>query len=409
MPGRDVVFLLAPSIYLLVLPLAHTTALRSVSFAVSALLLVWTWRAYPATSIPMKAAFAAWFVAGLFSLFWAVRPDFSLGEVKDEILYGFLVFLIFFKATRSHYQLRLWQLVLSASGLLAGLVALVHFLRRLPPYDVGMLYGGALSYAGYMATILPTFAAITILNSGKRRIGMLCLMLFLLIMAFFTTNRGIWLYLLVELVVFAILYLMRVDMQRHARRVAAAIFAMAIIVTVGTLLWAAKSRLGMTGGPAEIIAETANADLRPHLWKDSVMWIMQRPFTGAGFGTMVLGTELQAQQQNLHHTHAHNILLNYALQLGLLGPLVVIFLFYSVGREFWKLVQSEDRELQILGIAGISMVSGVLTAGMIEDLFGRHLGWLFWALAGMTMGYARNQPRDGNRATSVQLRTHAQQ
>lgn len=403
--GHEVVFLLAPSIYLLVLPLAHTTALRSVSFAVSALLLLWTWRTYPAPFIPLKTPFAAWFIAGLLSLVSAVRPEFSIGEIKDEIIYGFLVFLIFFKATRSHRQLRIWLLVLCASSFLAGIFALVHFLRRFPPYEVGMLYGGALSYAGYMATILPTFAAITILTSGKRRAGMLCLILFLLIIAFFTTNRGVWLYVLIELVVFATFYVVYVDMQRQARKVAAAIFAVAIMATVGALLWAAKNRLGLTGGPAEIIAGTVNADLRPLLWKDSVMWIIQRPFTGAGFGTMVLGTELQAQQQNLHHTHAHNILLNYALQLGLLGPFVVIFLFYAVGREFWKLIQSSDRELLILGIAGISMVSGVLAAGMIEDLFGRHLGWLFWALVGMTLGYASNKFRDGNGAASLKLRT----
>ncbi len=105
---------------------------------------------------------------------------------------------------------------------------------------------------------------------------------------------------------------------------------------------------------------------------------------------MVLGKELQEQQQNLTHTHAHNIILNYALQLGLLGPLVLAFIFYSVTREFWKLTQISSREFRILGIAGLAMISGVLAAGMIEDLFNRHLAWLFWSLVGMTLGYATN-------------------
>jgi O-antigen ligase len=231
------------------------------------------------------------------------------------------------------------------------------------------------------------------LQRGYRRIGMLCIILFLLVVAYGTTNRGVWLYLLIELAVFGGLYLFRVDLKPKTKKKVIAIIAVSMVVSTGTLLLAAKSRLGLVGGPTEIITGTAQADPRPQLWNDSATLILQRPYTGAGFGTMVLGREMQQQQQNINHTHAHNIFLNYALQLGFLGPFVLIFIFYSAGREFWKLVKSTEKALQMLGIAGLAMVSGVLAAGMIEDLFGRHLGWLFWALTGMILGYSTHAAR----------------
>jgi O-antigen ligase len=386
---RESLLLLAPAIYLFVLPLVHVTAFRSIAFWISVLFLLWTLRAQATPPFPLKAAFAVWLSVALLTLIWAVHPEFSIGEIKSEIVYGFLAFLIFFKATRSSRELRFWGFVLSVSALAIGVIALIHFLRGLDPYPAGKFYGGALSYAGYVITVLPMLVAITILRSGRRRIGMLCLVLFLLLIAFGTTNRGVWLYLLVELAVFGSLYLIRVDLHPKAKKAAIAIVVASTIVSTGTLFFAAKSRLGLVGGPTKIITGTAKADLRPQLWIDSIAWIRQRPFTGAGFGTMVLGRELQEQQKVQNHTHAHNIILNYALQLGLLGPFVLAFLFYSVVREFWKLIKSSDKELQTFGIAGIAIVSGILASGMVEDLFARQVGWLFWSLVGMTLGYAR--------------------
>jgi O-antigen ligase len=388
---REYLLLLAPAVYLFVLPLAHTTALRSVAFGISALLLLATWRRFPAASIPLKAPFTAWLILAMVSLIWAVRPEYSINEIRNEILQGFVTFLIYFKATRSSRELRFWMFVIFASALATGLTGLIHLLHELDPYAVGTLYAGALSYAGYVTTVVPILAAIAILCSVNARAGVLFLILFLLLIAGWTTNRGIWVYLLTELVVFGSLYLMRVALQGKARTAAIAIVVGSIIVSTGALFFAAKGRLGGAGGPTEIIIGTAKADRRPQLWNDSIARIRERPFTGVGFGRMVLSKEMQEQQQDIHHTHAHNILLNYAIQLGLLGPVVLIFIFCSVAKEFWKLLGSPVKKLRTLGIAGIAVVTGIFAEGIIEDMFIRHIAWLFWALVGMILGYAMNK------------------
>ncbi len=382
--------LLAPAVFLFVLPLAHVTALRSIAFAVSVAWLLWTWRVYPTPGIPLKTPFAAWLVLALLSLIWAIHPAYSLGEIKAEILYGFLSFLIFFKATRSRREIDLWFCTIAASALVVGSFAAMDFLRGLNPYDVGM-HGGTLYYAGYLNTVFPVLAAVVLLRAGWFRVFSICLGAFLLFTAFGSTSRAVWLGFLVELAVFGALYVGYMGFRPVVKTIVIATSLSSLVALSAGLLYVTKEKLSLSGGPAAIIAQAVKLDHRPKLWADSIMFIKERPMTGAGFGRMVLGEELVAQQQDRNHSHAHNIFLNYALQLGVLGPFVILLLFFATTREFWRLIKSADRELKVLGIAGVSMVGGVLSQGMVEDIFVRHLAWLFWALVGMTLGYAMNR------------------
>src|SRR5882672_560614 len=143
---RESLLLLAPAIYLFVLPLAHTTALRSIAFVVSVLLLLWTWRAYATPLIPLKAAFSAWLAIALLSLIRAVYPEYSIGEIKSEILFGFLTFALFFSLTRGPRELTLWIAVFAVSSFVAGIFALVHFFKGINPNEVG-IYGGSVHYS----------------------------------------------------------------------------------------------------------------------------------------------------------------------------------------------------------------------------------------------------------------------
>ena len=385
--------LLAPAIYLFVLPLPHTTAVRSVAFGLSALLLLATWRGTPVPPVPLKPAFAGWLALSLVTLIWALHPEYSIGEIKSEILQGFLTFLIFFRATRSDRELNFWFFVLIASVLVTGIFELVDSLRGLDPYSVGM-HGGALYYSGYLNTIFPVLAAVAILRNAWQRMFLICLMVFLLQTAISSTSRAVWLGFILEFTIFGGLYLKNMGVGLLTRRTVVLAGILSLVLFSAAFLYVAKEKRHLTGGPVEIIAQIAKADLRPKLWADSVTFIKERPLTGAGFGRMVLSVELVEQQNDPNHTHAHNLILNSALQLGLLGPMLLAYFFYSITRELWQLMKSTDRELRILGIAGLSMVGGIFGQSMVEDVFVRHLAWLFWALLGMTLGYAIHKRRE---------------
>ena len=399
--NRESLLLVTPAIYLFVLPLAHTTALRSIAFGVSVLLLFWTWRAYATPPIPLKAPFAVWFVIALLSLIWAVYPEYSIGEIKSEIVYGFLTFAIFFTLTRGRQELNFWIVVLAASSLVVGTFAFVQFLRGISPHEIGM-YGGTLHYSAYLVTVIPIFLAAALSWPGRRRIAVVGLVLFLLLTAYGTKNRGFWLSLIVELLIFGYMYLRYLNSNIARRNWIVALMALALIAMTIAFLTVSGERLATDSGEklvtdgttSEVLSGTIQIDPRPKLWQDSFAWIMKRPWTGAGFGRMVLAKEFQQQAGLVTHTHAHNIVLNYAIELGFLGPIVLGLLVFCVIRELLKITRLADLEVRMLGIAGLAIVGGVFgVEGMIEDLFARHLGWLFWALIGMILGYSSNATR----------------
>jgi O-antigen ligase len=399
--SRESLFLLAPAIYLFILPLAHTTGLRSVAFGVSVLLLIWTWRAHATPPVPLKAPFAIWLFIALLSLIWAVYPDYSIGEIKSEILCGFLTFVIFFSITRGRRELTIWIVVLAVSSLVVGTFSLVQFGRGINPYEVGM-YGGAVHYSAYLAIVIPIFLSASLLWPGRRRVVMVGLVFFLVFTAYGSKNRGIWLSLIVEFVIFGYMYLRHLNLDIARRKWIVAIMALSLTaITIAFLSVSGErlvtdwgARLGIDGNKGAVLSGVIKNDLRPKLWKDSIAWITERPWTGAGFGRGVLSKEIQQQQGLINHAHAHNILLNYAIQLGVLGPIVLGLLVFSVVRELLNLTKSVDLDIRTYGIAGLAIVGGFFgVEGMIEDVFVRHLGWLFWAVIGMILGYASNATR----------------
>ena len=390
---RESLLFLAPATYLFVLPLAHTTALRSTALGLSVLLLLWTWRTTATSPLPLKAPFAVWIALALLSLIWAVYPEYSIGEIRTEIVYGFLTFAIFFSLTRGRRELTLWITVLAASSIVTGIFALVQFLRGINPYEVGM-HGGALHYSAYLVTVIPIFLAAFFIWPDRRRVAVIGLVFFLLLTAYGTKNRGFWLSLIVELAIFGYLYLRSLNLNAAKRNLILAIIALALVVMTAAFLTVAGERLGTDSRVSAVVSDTIKNDLRPKLWKDSIEWIKERPWTGAGFGRMVLSKEFQQQGGIVNHTHAHNIVLNYAIQLGFLGPIVLGLLVFCVIREFVKITRLPDRDIRVLGIAGLAMVGGVIgVEGMIEDLFVRHLAWIFWALTGMILGYSSKAAR----------------
>jgi O-antigen ligase len=75
--------------------------------------------------------------------------------------------------------------------------------------------------------------------------------------------------------------------------------------------------------------------------------------------------------------------------MGIPGILVLMLLFFSILREYWRFYKSVDVRLQWLGACGLAMVIGVLMKNMTDHFFSRDLSLLFWSLVGMTLGYGK--------------------
>ncbi|MEP6908767.1 MAG: O-antigen ligase family protein, partial [Pseudoxanthomonas sp.] len=201
-----------------------------------------------------------------------------------------------------------------------------------------------------------------------------------------TLNRIMWPTFALMTVVFSVLYLCRADLSKRARM-------FSIVVLLGllgmfTVLFAVVSQ--HKGGMAEQniagVKKSFSEDPRFEIWSYAKNRIAERPITGYGYGRGILRKDFREDLGNPLHWHAHNMLLNYILEIGPLGGVALLCLFTGLATEFWKLYRCSDNKSWQQGIFGLVVLSGIATKAMTDDIVVRDSSLLFWAFMGMALG-----------------------
>src|SRR5207249_8492814 len=86
---------------LFILPFPGTVALRLLCLAGAFVVAIALWRRLAPPRIPCKPALVFWALVALLSLAGAVDIPYSLGEIKNEILYTTMAFVAFFADRKS--------------------------------------------------------------------------------------------------------------------------------------------------------------------------------------------------------------------------------------------------------------------------------------------------------------------
>src|SRR6185295_6138284 len=113
----------------------------------------------------------------------------------------------------------------------------------------------------------------------------------------------------------------------------------------------------------------------------------QRPLTGYGFGRGLMHDTLRAKfgSLDINLWHAHNLVLEAALQLGVPGVLLLLLLLGALVRQGWRYAMSDDDLSAAGGMALIGLVAGMVVRNMTDSLFGRQNSLLFWGVAGVLL------------------------
>jgi O-antigen ligase len=388
-PRIERLLLTPPALLLFVLPFAHVTAVRSVVLALTVAAALYVWRRDPGPPVPLKLPFALWLGMALVSLLWARSPAYTLGEIRAEIVYGIVYFLAFFALTRGQWH---WNVLRGA--LLAGLVVLSALgawqYASTGDLNLDTVLGGVLSISSYLVTVLPLLLVGAIEFRRDRRVLALVVAAAIaaLLVGYLTFNRAFILAVDACALALAAALLWR---HRSPRRLGlAAAAAVALLVVSAAFFYSVAQYRAQTMPGGATVQSTMQGDPRWKVWTYSAGLIREHPFTGTGFG-LFAAIDLYRIRFNqgieLANTHAHNPFLNYAVQMGAEGVAVLAFLLFCLFREFWRLWRSDHPQVRLIGAAGLAMMVGVLVKAQPDDLWGRHSGWLFWALTGMMLGY----------------------
>lgn len=379
---------------LLILPFPGTVTLRLTCLSAAFLVAIALWRRLAPPAVPCRLPLAFWASIALLSVLGATDPEYSLGEIKNEIVYTLMAFVAFFAATREDSDLKRLLGSLFAGALVICVWALETRLRLGIWPERGAGYGGTGALPGYAAIVVPMLLLFGAYAPGKwRRLAVAALFLIVCVTGLLSLQR-ILVWLLLGQAAIALILLRHASLIRLSRTSLLACLAGIVVASASASAVLQQERLKL--GNASAVSE----DVRLVHWPAILERIGQNPLVGGGFGREVMKKSQSdlLPEGNVSLWHAHNVFLNYGLEMGLPGMVALAWVFLSLLREYWRFYNSQDDKLKWLGVAGIMLVTGVVLRNLVSDMFVRDAAILFWAINGALLGFGCRRSRPDERA-----------
>jgi len=400
---KDNWHLFPATLLLVVLPLNHSMALRMSCLFLAAGIAIWYAFKNPIPRIPLKFPLALWAGIAALSTSWSVDPLFSLGEFKTEIVYGMVAFFTFYVLTQGQQEWNRWLRAISAGMALTVVMAIWTNRAQLTSFQAYDWHWqhGFVTYSTYLVTILPCLIFFWLKNTGegilhKLRWALLPLFLFA---GYATLNRMFWLTTGLVFIMWILFWWTRRKRSYHKGALLATTVCGALTLTLLFVTVAEQKpsdNASPLAAPASIsnhIRNTFEHSERYEIWRFWLGHIADKPLAGIGFGRdlpHIAYADMKPREwPDLMFAHAHNIFLDYALQLGLVGLGIFLFLIGAILRYFWRLYRSPVEEAALIGICGMTTVIAMLSKNMTDNLFWRGDALLFWAIMGILIGYGR--------------------
>jgi O-antigen ligase len=393
---------IAAGIAIFVAPFRASAGLRGAMLVLAGLAIVFAyWRAgqFKQLLLPYRAlviAAGAWLLAASLWSFASPSPLESLSVVKRDILTPMLAFMVFYALTRTRADMMRWLTILSV-----GLVILTIMIIREPFDPRATAQESDYLTVGLLTTWIVTLAPLVglLLFSSRpwrrRAIALFVVALpCLLICAWLSGNRTVWVCFAAMVIVAMLFGVRRLRASRVRWRSAALVLA--LLAVLFSFMFAAMQFRAHTQAPAGTGALSFLLhDNRAPILSVALDMIAERPLLGRGYDNPEIGAVFAARFEtpwlrNYVH-HAHNVVLNYALQMGLTGAIVIVALFAALARTFSTRIPLRGLA-RLAGLCGIALAAGVFLRNMTDDFFDRHTVQFFGAALGMLLGLATHRP-----------------
>lgn len=334
--------------------------------------------------LPCLPALALWWLVGGLSLAYAADPAYSLGELKNEIGYTMLALFAFFVIGQDRHMARFGLRAAVVGALVLCAWGLATWVRGGFAWHVAGRHGGVGVVSTFVVTVLPALLVAILTDPARswRRLGALAVGMSLLT-ALATAQRAAIPAIAVEAAI-GLAFLIRSPGASLTRAQVLALAAGGCAAVGLAALWYSRIRYGDGSG-------WLAGDTRIAFWPTLAGTILADPLLGAGFGrqAMKIAHPELIPGYNRELWHAHNVVLNYGIGMGVPGMVALLALFGAWGRFFWRHVATPA------GVGGVMLVAGVFLRNQFNDFFQRDMSLLFWALCGMFAGMLLARDADG--------------
>jgi O-antigen ligase len=382
---------------LFVIPFTSSIALRNgfLALAAATLLVSAAKSDRPRPRLPpwrVLAPMLAWGGWCIASVAWSVEPAYSLSELRPELLYPFIAFLLFFAATPDARALDRWAWAVAA-GLAALAIAAIGQAALDGAWDPKRWHADTGSFATHVVLAQPLVAWAFLRAAPGARLARAALaataLLTFLVMAW-NDNRIAWVALAGMVLVASALAAPEIAPARRAR------FALAVLVALAALAALFSLSLHSRTEKLESTEREAEADLlrdpRLAIWRFTARRVAESPWVGYGFGRGIQRQEIRTGSvpgvDNPLYLHGHNTVLNVALQGGLVGLALFAWMVGALVREMARGLR-EAPPRRHAAMLGLVLVAGFAIRNMTDDFLVRHNALLAWSLAGAVLGALR--------------------
>lgn len=386
-------FWAALTVYLAILHVENVIALRNLALflmlSAAACLLV---RLRQRLEFPCWLPWLIYSSVALISVSYSVDPAYSLRNIQSELGYGALLLVVGASWSRWSPSFNNLLLVLIGVNALLELAAYsaANFGDPIVKIQQLPLFANAGVNSNFLLSIMPLMALATWWFWRKKQTALAVIAALLIATDLgalvISYNRQSFIAVLASILCAGILTLRS---RFSWRRLGIFIGVIALVLALLGVQMARRSETGSID--KQEAASTFATDIRWELWAFSFDKIAQKPMSGSGFGRETFGKaypEVLALNPSMFLWHAHNMVINKGVQMGIPGMLAFLLLWLSVLRELGRhLGTTETRHA--IAVAAMSLAVAVFVKNMTDDHFLRDPAFLFWLLIGMSVGSLR--------------------
>ena len=367
--SRSWILILPAALFVGILPLTHTIALRLLLLALTVVAAAYVWRSESTPALPARGALLVWTAMAIASLAWSVDVDYSRGEVVNEIGYAMAAFLSFFVLSRREGELRYVLLAMVASTGLISLFAIFSYFVH-DDWHVGksMGVGDRNAFSTNITLIFPALMFVL----ANSRLGVAPPPVVWLVLALgvaagvLTENRMMWPAIGAAAVVFVLANYSVRPRTARARLLALGLAGLIVFVSATQFVLINMAKGGDKSAVESIMAVVQRNE-RLQIWAYALERVNARPVFGHGYGRGILRQEFRTTLGNKLQWHAHNALLNKTIELGLAGLAAYCAVLIALGAAFWKLRQASNPLAGSLGAFGLALLACMILRGLTDD------------------------------------------
>jgi O-antigen ligase len=394
---------------LLVAPFPASAGLRGglLLLAAIALLVVFVRTRDGLTSINLPSKFCigaalVWIISvAIFSAF-GPDPRASLNAWRGDVLTPALACGVFYLLTTARRKLIGFSVALLI-GVVVLSIMLVHDPFRPADPTHTALYGGVGRVTMWFTTLAPLLPLAWLAPRRWRtvaRVGCVVAVIAILVGTWYSGNRATWISYAAMLLVGTLAAIW--SAKPRGISVRGLLVLVLLLAILGAAFYASSTyRANVHTANSETPVEFLLKDNRGGIWRTALEMIEEKPWLGHGYDLDRVGDDFTSRLSDTRLQgfirHGHNVLLDYAIQMGMIAAAILALLFAALFREFWRLAGSQKNErdqfARIAAICGVALITGVLARNMVDDFFSRHMILLFGAMIGMLLGVANRTKR----------------